>query len=53
VRWQETALLQAEGSAFVSGLVNVLFCVLAFFFVFMQQKLSCHSVGFVVFYTDR
>jgi hypothetical protein len=44
---KKTTLLQAEASACVSGLANVLYCGLAFFifiFFFMQQKFLCHSV---------
>jgi len=48
---RKTALLQAEVSACVLGLANVLFCALAFsfFFVFMQQKFLCQSVVCFVF----
>jgi hypothetical protein len=40
---KKTALLQAEASACVSGLANVLFCALAvhyFFFLSLSSKLS-------------
>jgi len=41
VRWQKTALLQAEASACVSGLANVLFCGLAVsFFSFSHCKIN-------------
>jgi len=53
---KKTTLLQAEASARVLGLANVLFCVSAifiFFFVFMQQKYLYHSVVCLVFYNER
>jgi len=42
-RQKKTALLQAEASARVSGLANVLFCGVAvsFFFFFSLQNYHC------------
>ena len=48
---KKTTLLQAEASACVSGLANVLFCALAIFiflFCLLSSKLSAVSLSFTL-----
>lgn len=50
---KKTALLQAEASACVSGLANVMFCALVVHFIFLFQSLSSKlSAVSLSFYTD-
>jgi hypothetical protein len=53
IRWcvgKKTALLQAEASACVSGLANVLFCALAVHYIFFIFLSFCSKIPLCRFF---